>query len=206
MDILSTQQQWVSYLITGLLILLVLAIVGVGGYIGGYLLLLFFKYREKEKISLDSVLLQVALPRDNEIKIDATEQLFSSFSSIKKGNWHSPPDHLSFEIVGTIGDIRFYVHAPKRLQDLVEKQINGAYPDADITIVDQDDPKQKNIIGNEYNIFSETGKVAFASLSLSEADYMPLKIYKDMPTDGLSMLTSVLAKMTPGEGAAVQIL
>ncbi|HSW88534.1 MAG TPA: type IV secretion system DNA-binding domain-containing protein [Candidatus Saccharimonadales bacterium] len=206
MEILSSPQLFIGYIINGLLVLLCLAIVGLGGYVGGYFLLLFYKFRDREKVSLDSVLLQVALPRDNEIKIDAAEQLFSSFSSIKKGNWRNAPDHLSFELVGTQGDIRFYVHTPKRLQDLVEKQINGAYPDADITIVDQDDPKQKNIIGNEYNIFSETGKVAFASLSLSEADYSPLKIYKDMPTDGLSMLTSVLAKMTEGEGASVQIL
>ncbi len=206
MGALSSPQILVSVVITGLFILLGLAVVGTGFFAGGYLLFLFFKFRDREKISLDSVLLQVALPRENEIKIDAAEQLFSSFSSIKKGNWHSAPDHLSFEIVGTHGDIRFYVHAPRRLQDLVEKQVNGAYPDADITVVDQDDPKQKNIIGNEYNIFSETGKVAFASLSLSESDYQPLKNFKDMPIDGLSMLTSVLAKMTHGEGAAVQML
>lgn len=206
MELFNSPQNLVGALITLILTLLVIAVICGALVAGGYILYLFYKYRDREKISLDSVLLQVALPRDNEIKIDAAEQLFSSFSSMKKGNWRTTPDHISFEIVGTLGDIRFYVHTPKRLQDLVEKHINGAYPDADITIVDEDDPKQKGIIGNEYNIFSETGKVAFASLSLSEADYMPLKNFKDMPVDGLSMLTSVLAKMTQGEGAAVQIL
>jgi len=35
---------------------------------------------------------------------------------------------------------------------------------------------------------------------------MPIKVYKDLPTDPLSSITSVLAKMTEGEGAAIQIL
>src|SRR5216683_6037604 len=135
MNIINSPQILIGYLINSLIVLLILLIIGAGMFLGGYLLLLFYKFRNREKVSLDSVLLQVALPRENEIKIDAAEQLFSSFSSIKKGNWRSEPDHLSFEMVGTAGDIRFYVHAPKRLQDLVEKQINGAYPDADITVV-----------------------------------------------------------------------
>jgi len=56
------------------------------------------------------------------------------------------PPHLSFEIVGMPGDIRFYVHTPKKLQDLVEKQINGAYPDAEIKIVSVIIPKLKTKI------------------------------------------------------------
>lgn len=44
---------------------------------------------------------------------------------------------MSFEIVGSPGDIRFYIHTPKKLQDLVEKQINGSYPDAEILVVDE---------------------------------------------------------------------
>jgi len=206
MNIFSSPDHLISAFVYFILVLLGVILLGFVLFIGGYFLLLFYRYRDREKISLDSVLLQVALPRENEIKIDAAEQLFSSFSSIKKGNWRTPPQHLSFEIVGTPGDIRFYVHVPQKLKDLVEKQINGAYPDADITVVDENDPKQKSIIGNEYNIFSEKGKVAFASLSLSEADYVPLKIYKDIPVDGLSMMTSVLAKMTEGEGAAIQVI
>jgi heme/copper-type cytochrome/quinol oxidase subunit 2 len=48
----------------------------------GYILFLMWKYRDREQHSLEFVLLQVALPRDNEIKIDATEQLFSSLHGI----------------------------------------------------------------------------------------------------------------------------
>jgi hypothetical protein len=163
----------------------------------GYVLFLFWKYRHREEHSLETVLLQIAVPRDNEIKIDAAEQMFASLHSIAHGDFWSflkPQEHLSFEIVARPEDIRFYVAVPKKLTDLVEKQIHGAYPGADIRQVD------------EYQIFSEKGKVAFAALCLSGSDYQPLRVYRDLPTDPMSSITSVLAKMKPGEAAAVQIL
>ncbi|HYK08486.1 MAG TPA: DUF87 domain-containing protein, partial [Candidatus Eisenbacteria bacterium] len=178
-------------------------------YVGGYALFLWYKWNGREKASLDSVLLQVSLPRDNEIKIDAAEQLFSGFASLRKSGrfaFLKPQQHISFEIVGKPGDIRYYIHVPKKLRDLVEKQINGAYPDADIAVVDEADAKQKGVIGNEYNIFSEDGKVAFASWRPKGPAYTQMKIYKDMAVDGMSLLTSTLAKMQEGEGAAIQIM
>jgi len=163
----------------------------------GFIAFTFFKFRGREQVSIDSVLLQVAVPRGNEIKIDAMEQLFASLASIKKGGWKqkfSYQPSVSFEIVAKAEDIRFYVWTPKKLQDLVEKQIHGAYPDAEIIEV------------QEYNIFSEDGRVAYKSLQLKKSNYYPIKIFKDLPTDPLASLTSALAKMGQGEAAAVQIL
>ena len=176
-----------------------------------YLVFLWYKYRHREEESLSSVLLQVILPRDNEIKIDAAEQMFASLASLRLGGRFSflkPQPHFSFEIVGIPGDIRFYVHAPRKLQDLVEKQINGSYSDAEITVVQEkeDAVNKGRIVGNEYNIFSETGKVAFASLKLKNRNYLPIKVYKELAVDPLSAITSTLAKMTEGEGAAIQIM
>ncbi len=194
-------------LMLGLFISVVLALVVI---VGGYLLILWYRNRDREGESLDSVLLQVAVPRDNEIKIDAAEQLFASLASIRKSGWLSffkPQSHLSFEIVGIPGDIRFYVNVPNKLKDLVEKQINGAYPDADITVIDEKSTQNPSyVLGNEYNIFSQEGKVAFASLKLKTSNYLPIKVYKDLPVDPLSSITSVVAKMGDGEGAAIQIL
>src|SRR3989344_1495537 len=177
----------------------------------GYLFLLWYKNRGREQESLTSVLLQVAVPRENEIKIDAAEQLFSSLAAIKKSskfNFFRRQPHVSFEIVGSPGDIRFFIHTPEKLRDLVEKQIHGAYPDADILVVDEKGAKLKKemVIGNDYNIFSENGAVSYRSLKLKKEDYLPIKMYKDLPTDPLSAISSVLAKMTDGEGAAIQIL
>ncbi|OGH14450.1 MAG: hypothetical protein A2687_03550 [Candidatus Levybacteria bacterium RIFCSPHIGHO2_01_FULL_38_26] len=172
-----------------------------------YLLIVWYRNRNRERESLASTLLQVAVPRDNEIKIDAAEQLFSNLAAIGKGSMFKAGPRISFEIVGTPGDIRFYVYTPNKLKDLVEKQIHGTYPAADILVVDDKTKRREGaIIGNEYNIFSRSGKTAFASLRLGKSNYLSIKPYKDLPVDPLSSITSVLAKMTEGEGAAIQIL
>ena len=44
--------------------------------------LTLFKNRKREARSLDSVLLQIAVPRNNEVKIDAAQQMFSSLYSL----------------------------------------------------------------------------------------------------------------------------
>lgn len=167
------------------------------GALLGYLVFVFFKHRNREERSLDSVLLQVAVPRDNEVKIDAAEQMFASLYAVKKGGWKQRfdvQDAISFEIVAKKEDIRFYVWCPRRLQDLVEKQIHGAYTDAEITVVP------------EYNIFTPDGKVAYAALQLRAPAFNPIKVYKDLPTDPLSSITSALAKMGDTEGVAIQFL
>lgn len=179
-------------------------------YLSGHLLIIWYRNRHREKASLDSTLLEVSVPRDNEIKIDAAEQMFTSFASLRKGgrlSFLQPQPSLSFEIVGLPEDIRFYVNTPNKIKDFVEKQINGAYPEAEIIEVDSTkEIKEGHAVGNEYNIFSKDGKVAFASLKLKSYDYMPIKVFKDLPTDPLSSMTSVLAKMGQGEGAAIQIM
>ncbi|MBI2012695.1 DUF87 domain-containing protein [Candidatus Curtissbacteria bacterium] len=166
-------------------------------FIVGYAWLLWMRNKDREERSLDFVLLSVAVPRDNEIKIDAAEQMFSSLFSIYKSSTFSflkPQDHFSLEIVALPEQIQFYVSCPKNIQDLVEKQIHGAYPGAEVRGVE------------EYNIFSEEGKLAFAALRLKSANYYPIKTHKELATDPLNQITSALAKMSSGEGAAIQIL
>lgn len=177
--------------------LFILTLCLIGFAVLGYVLFLAWKYRDREKKSMEYTLMQVATPRDNETKIDAAEQMFSSLHAMYHGGYWSflkPQDHISFEIVAKREDIRFYIAAPKKYVDLVEKQIHGSYPGADIKIVD------------EYNIFSENGKVAFAALAPKNSDYLPIRVFRDLPIDPLSSITSVLAKMAEGEGAAIQVL
>jgi len=164
----------------------------------GYVLVHWLKFKDREKRSLEFVMLQVAVPRDNEVKIDGAEQMFASLFSVKKSGgllgFLKPQEHLSFEIVAKKEDIRFYVSVPEKLKDLVEKQIHGTYPGADVKEVD------------EYSVFSDHGKVAFAAMKLSNASFYPIQIFKDLPTDPLSSLTAGLAKMGDNEGAVVQVL
>ncbi len=163
----------------------------------GYAVFIYFKNRDRESGSIDSVLLQIAVPRNNEMKIDVMEQLFASIYSMKKGGWKqkfSVQPAISFEIVAKMEDIRFYVWAPKKIKDSVEKQINGAYPDAEIIEVD------------EYNVFGSEGRVAYKSFQLGKSNFYPLKTFKDLATDPMLGITSALAKMGPGEAAVIQIL
>ncbi len=204
--------QTLTNLFFALLAGVLLAVLLVAGFVAlGYLLILWYRNRGRESESLSSTLLQVTVPRENEIKIDAAEQLFASLSSLRKGgrlSFLKSQPHISFEIVGTPGDIRFYVNVPNKLRDFIEKQINGAYPDAEINVVQEDalGHNGTHVVGSEYNIFSEEGKVAFASLRLKGNEYDPIKVFKDLPTDPLSSITSILAKMGEGEGAVIQML
>ena len=188
-ELTATFQYWFVLLVVFMFGLIGLGILAYGFYV-------WLRNRNREKHSLEYVLLQVALPNDNEIKIDAAEQMFASLYSIKKGGWKSRfkmQPHLSFEIVAKNEDIRFYVSVHRKLKDLVEKQIHGAYPDAEILEVP------------EYNIFSKNGRVAYTELQLKKSNYNPIKIYKDLATDPLSSLTTALAKMGKNEGAVLQM-
>jgi len=168
----------------------------------GYLWVAWYRQRDREEKSLAMVCLQIAVPRDNEIKTDAMEQVFSSLYSIKKGSlgpfgWFTflqGQPHVSFEIVARKEDIRFYIVVPDKLRDLVEKQIHGSYPGADIQIVE------------EPNIFTESGSVEFAWLVMRSAVYNPIQVYKNLAVDPLAAITSALAKMGEGEGVHIQIL
>ena len=179
------------------LISIILIFVGIFLFFKKYLVG-YIKYKDREKESLQFVLMQVRVPRGNEIKIDAAEQLFATFASLRKsGGWFSqfkPQPHVSFELVATHESIKFFISCHKSHQDLLEKQIHGAYPDAEIKDA------------TEYNIFSENSHTAYVQLKLKSADHFPIKTFRDLPTDPLSAITSALAKMQQGEGAAVQVL
>ncbi len=162
-----------------------------------YLIILYNRVKKREQSSLEMVTLEVKMPKDNEIKIDVAEQMFASFSALKPtGFWSflEISDMICMEIVAKNTEIRFYISAPNKLIDLVEKTIYGYYSSADIVKVD------------EPNIFDEKGSVSFGALKVEKEFYLPLKTYKDMPNDPLSGITSALSKMGEGEGAVVQYL
>src|SRR3989338_40025 len=93
---------------------LFLSLLIVGFIAAGYFFFEFFRWGKREDQALEVVLLQVAVPRANEIKIDAMEQFFSSLYTLYRGksNWFDfmflkTQEHIAFEIVALPGDIRF---------------------------------------------------------------------------------------------------
>ena len=186
-------QQMVGWTIGGALILFFMALL----VVFGYMFFQWLKHRRREDYALNFVTLLVRLPRDSEIKIDAAEQMFTGLYSLKKSGplqFMRPEDIFSFEIVALQEKISFHINCPRKIRDLVEKQVHGAYPQADIKEID------------ETNIFNEKGKVSFEALKLDKPNYFPIRTYKDLPTDGLSLITSAMSKMRFGEGAILQLV
>ena len=190
-DLLSGQI--IQVFVSGIVLILIVGLIAVFVY----MIVQAIKYSVREDYATGFVYLLVKMPKGNEIKIDAAEQMFSGLFSLKKNLISSifKSEHIvSFELVALHEEIGLYVSCSETIRDLVEKQIHGAYPQARIEQVD------------EVNIFSEKGYVAFDALKFESSKYFPIKTYKDLPTDGLSLLTSALSKMGRREGAHVQLL
>ena len=85
MDLNLLLQQMLEWIVRGTLILLLLALLAVFGY----MFFQWLKHRRRENYALNFVTLLVRLPRDNEIKIDAAEQMFTGLMNC------SGPDFLS---------------------------------------------------------------------------------------------------------------
>ncbi|MBP9817625.1 DUF87 domain-containing protein [Candidatus Shapirobacteria bacterium] len=165
-----------------------------------WLFTLWYKWKDREKKALEMVTMLVAVPEDNEIKIDAMEQIINSFANLYKGarfKWLQrfiAQPCLSLELIGTNEDVRFYVCVPKKFQDMVEKQIYAVYPGADLKVVD------------EPNIYPEDGKVEYAWLAMKKMVFYPLKTFKEISTDPLAAFISALSKISKGETVAIQIV
>lgn len=157
----------------------------------------WLRNRNREDVSMKFVLMEIAVPKDNEVKVDAVEQMFSSLYSLKKGGYwqkFKSQQHLSLEIVGKKEDIRFYVSCHKDNAELVEKLIAGTYSGVQTKQVD------------EYNIFYKDASVAFSELALKNQSFKPIKTYKELPVDSLSAITASMAKFGDNEAAAIQII
>jgi len=149
--------------------------------------------------ALQVTMFQVRVPEDNETEINAADQMFSGLLGIAKGkkgwrNNFNAKNFVSFEIVAYKDNINFYVVCPSGIATLVDRQINGAYPSADITKV------------KEYNLFPENAEVAFASLKLAEKNMIPIRTYEELSTDAMATLTDAMSKLHPGESAAFQVV
>jgi len=151
------------------------------------------------KKSLDTVLFEVKLPKNNEIEIQAADQMFSGLVGIqgelsKMQNLFGSKNSISFEIVGFPQQIKFYFNVPKKLAGTAEKQINGVYPEAEI------------LKASEYNPFPEKGRVAYTSLILDKDAYKGVRTYEELPNDAIASITSAMSKVKKGEALSMQVV
>jgi len=138
------------------------------------------------------------LPLEEYLK--TAEQFYLSLAGLKEkgvkkifsGNFY-----FVFEIaVHRIGEeIYFYVASPRSLAELIEKQILGFWPKAQVQPIE------------DYNIFNPTGASLGSYAELEKSPVLPIKNYQEFKTDPLSSITSVLTKLKKeNEGAAFQII
>ena len=172
--------------------------------------LVFLTYRNYKKINrlkvlnVDSVLLMLEIPRTNDKKELAAEQLFASLHGILRDkielkNSGNIQEHLSFEIVSTGGQIRFFVWTPKVLQSFVEGQIYAQYPSVQIYKVKED--YVDRAVKDHSVIYS-------SEIALTEDEVLPIKTFENFEVDPLAGITGTLAKLNPdkNEELWIQIL
>ncbi len=152
--------------------------------------------REQENIHL---LLEI--PRTNDKKELAAEQMFASLHGILKTKKEliaegSVQEHMTFEMAAIDSRIRFYISIPKYLQNFVEGQVYAQYPTVQISEIEDDyasrDIKQEVIVGTE--------------LALNDSEVLPLKTFPNFEVDPLAAVTANLAKIEDEEEMWIQIL
>lgn len=187
-----------SWNIPWLLIIVIAVVIGLS-VVGFLFVKKKLKKRDRNEKSADGVLMEVRVPRNSEVEIGVAEKMFANLYGIGGkadglGESFTVNNCVSFEIVGFPGEIRFFVHCPRKLADLVEKQILGSYQDADVLVVD------------EYNIFSPDSHVEMARLVLDDESYCPIRVASDFTGDPMANVLSTLSKMSENEGGIVQLV
>ncbi|MCX6763107.1 MAG: hypothetical protein NT093_05055, partial [Candidatus Moranbacteria bacterium] len=141
-------------------------------------------------------------PKSEKELISVMEHLFASLGNIKeKANiWHRiiyGDAVVALEIANPSDndEISFYVGAPKKFINIVERQIHSFYPKASIERI------------KDYNIFSPGSFTAASSLTLKDKHHFPIRTYQTLEADPLNNITNVLGKFDEKkEGAAIQLL
>ena len=141
-------------------------------------------------------------PKNDKELISVTEHLFASLGNIKEktGIFHRliyGDAVISLEIANPASgdEICFFVGAPKKFINIVERQIHSFYPKAAIERV------------KDYNIFNPGSFTAASYLKLSQKNHFPIRTYLSLESDPLNNITNVLGKFDEKkEGAAIQLL
>ena len=155
----------------------------------------WLRKKNEKKNQFKLTFFQVLLPKDNEIETKAAEHMFSNLIGFKKGPFSAfftGQYRISFEIVSKDSGIAFYVAAPDEIATVVEKQINAAYPSAEIEIVTPPE------------IWDRGKYTKVAKLRLRGPEYFPIKEYEDLKNDTMSSITNAMSKMKENQVLALQ--
>lgn len=160
------------------------------------LILAYFLFRPKKEESLNLQLLLIELPKEDKDEekepmagINLSEQLFASLLAIKK------PFVFEASVHNAGGDIFFYLAVPREMIDFATRQIQGLFPDAKVSLI------------NDYTIFNDDGGFAGANITLKDNWILPIRTYEEAETDTFSPVVNTLSKLQEvGDGATIQLV
>lgn len=158
--------------------------------------------RKKPKIHAEDVLLLLEIPRTNDKKELAAEQMLAALHGILRTKKEirfegGMQDHISLEMAAIGQRIRFYIWCPKHLQAFVEGQIYAQYPTVQIHEQEEDYSRRP----------FDQSVIYSSELVLTDHETIPIKTFPSFEVDPLAAITATLAKLDqPGEEAWVQIM
>lgn len=175
-----------------------------------YIILFFWRKKTNYRRTLKTVFLRVTLPKkesdlDNKKEttkdfkemVSLMEQLLASLKSTHSHKLLKKilgQDTMSFEYIAHDSEILFYVTCARDYKKLIEKQINGFYPDA---IIEET---------TEVNIFENRKNFATSYISTLKSFPYPIKTYQKLESDPINNITNAFSKLEEDQSAAIQIL
>ena len=171
-----------------------------------FIVLTIINYKKLNKLkalNCESEILMIEIPKDNDKKELAAEQLFASLHGILRNkqelkNNNGIQEHFSFEIASTGNQIRFFVWVPKIYQSFVEGQIYSQYPSVQIYRMKEDYVDRRENYPVKYS----------SEITLTDNEVLPIRTFDSFEVDPLAGITGTLAKLNPagGEEMWIQIL
>lgn len=161
---------------------------------------MFFQNRQQSAPEIPGTVLLLQVPRTNEKKELAAEQMLASLHGLlltseqRRFNTVQNRERISFEIAVKARRIGFYVWVPDYLKSFVEEQIYAQYSDVHISEVP------------DYTItdVSLTGVSAASELKLTGHEALPIKTFPSFEVDPLASITATLAQFGDQEEAWIQ--
>lgn len=146
--------------------------------------------RKPRRTEHEACLLMLEVPRTNDKKELAAEQMLASLHGILRSKRElrasgTLQEHISLEVVAIGQRIRFYIWTPKHLQAFVEGQIYAQYPTVQIYEQTED-----------YAARELTHDVIYSTeLTLIDDETLPIKTFPSFEVDPLAAITGTLAKL-----------
>jgi hypothetical protein len=147
------------------------------------------------------VVLLLQVPRTNEKKELAAEQMFASLHGLLTLPSHkrfqtTKRERLSFEIAVLKKRIGFYVWVPEYLKSFVEEQIYAQYPSVQISEIE------------DYSVNDEAhyATVLTTEMKFIANEALPIKTFQSFEVDPLAAITATLSKFEADEEAWIQMV